>query len=54
MTILELLASQLDREAKDFEMKAVQQTFREDIDFWTLCLNAKQMLMEIKSEKDNL
>lgn len=52
MIILELLASQLDREAKDFEIKAVEQIFGSNLDFWNLCLNSKQMLMEIKSEKD--
>ena len=55
MTVLELLASQLDREVKDFELKATEHTFSENIDFWTLCLNAKQMFMEQKAnEKDNL
>ena len=49
MTILEFLASQLDREISDFEKKAPQQIFTDGLDFWQLCLTAREILQKEKS-----
>lgn len=43
MTVLEFLASQLDREATNFDTPVV---FTENIEFWNLCLEAKRFLID--------
>lgn len=52
MTRLELLASMLDREATDSEIKAAQPIFSENLEFWALCMEAKRLLMEQSNVKD--
>ena len=52
MTILEFLASQLDKEATQYDN---QKTIGEDIEFWQLCLEAKRLLIDeetLKQEKE--
>ena len=50
MKVIELLASQLDREALPHEIQATQNVFSSSIDFWLLCIEARRILAE---EKEN-
>jgi len=45
MTILEFLASQLNREATQYDN---QKTIGEDIEFWQLCLECYRLTLEKK------
>ena len=45
MTILEFLASQLDREATQYDN---QKIIGEDIEFWQLCLECYRLILEKK------
>jgi hypothetical protein len=51
MKIIELLASQLDREAQEHEVKAAQHIFTEGIEFWQLCLEAQRLILEREEAK---
>ena len=53
MKVIELLASQLDREAQSHEIQATQNIFSMSIDFWLLCMEARKILLEEKLEKEN-
>lgn len=46
MTRLELLAKQLDAEATPYDMQATQKIFTEGLEFWSLCMEAKRLLLE--------
>lgn len=52
MTRIELLASQLDKEASENELKAVQQIFTQGLEFWMLCLECKRLIAEENNDKD--
>ena len=43
MTLLEFLASQLNREATQYDN---QKTIGEDIEFWQLCMEARRLLLD--------
>ena len=43
MTRLELLASHIRGEAKEYEIKGTQQVFSKDLGFWRLCLDAHKI-----------
>lgn len=51
MTRLELLASQLDAQALPHELGATQQIFTDGIEFWQLCIEAKRLIIESKTEE---
>jgi len=53
MKVIELLASQLDREVAPHELQATQHIFSTSIDFWMLCIEARRILAEEKLEKEN-
>ena len=48
MTLLEFLASQLDREATQYDN---QRTIGEDIEFWQLCIECRRLIMDEKLTK---
>ena len=48
MKIIELLAGQLNREALPHEINAAQQIFTQSLEFWSLCLEARRLLLEEK------
>ena len=52
MKVIELLASQLDREALPHEIQAMQRIFSEGLEFWQLCLEAKRLLIDEQIAKD--
>lgn len=54
MKIIDLLSSQLDRDALLHELQAPQKFFTEALEFWQLCIEARRLLIdgqEIKDEK---
>jgi hypothetical protein len=53
MTVIEYLASRLDREMTQVEIDFGDSNFLERLDFLALCLQAKELLLEErKREKD--
>ena len=53
MRVIELLASQLDREAQPNEISAVEHIFSERMEFWTLCMEARRILNEEKEASND-
>ena len=52
MKVIELLASQLDREAMEHEIQAPSNFFVQSLDFWNLCLEARRLLLDEQLAKD--
>jgi hypothetical protein len=52
LRIIELLSSQLDREAQPQEISAMEHLFSERIDFWNLCFEARRILLEEKEAEE--
>ena len=52
MKVIELLSSQLNREAFEHEIKAAEQIFTQNIDFWMLCVETRRILNEEKEIKN--
>jgi len=53
MTVLELLSSQLDRQVTDAEKSATQNLFSQQIEFWNLCLMARELKSELEVPEVN-
>jgi len=51
MTRLEILASYLDQEPGENEKKNQQQNFKDNLEFISLCIEAKYLLLEQNKKK---